>query len=467
MADNHSPEKMNKILLFSILIIISIIFSGCSNAQSGNNSINDFFNSIGLTKNSEPAVSESASAENKSMSAVIIETPAAGQEGGTETVTETPVPTPSSYLIELWIPPAFDPSQNNSKAGNALEKIIEQYMNDHPNVEITLRVKATSGDSSMLNTLTSASHIAADVLPSLALLSRNDMETAVQRGLLQPINTSVFEDGDSWYNFAKQSSSIDSVTYSIPVLADAYVLTYRPSKIGPELGDWNDILTRGLPIGFAPSSSTSMFGLFVYMSLGGKLTNEQGQPYLDQQKLTETLNFFLTGGQNGAFPPSIAQLVDQGQVWQRFNEGTISLIISQLSSFRHYQSPEISVLALPLSDNVTEYPLINTWNLVLIEDNPIYQEEVTRFAEYFSDMAVNDELSAQSGYLPVRSGEHKSWEADPQREIVEKMSENGMLVPGNQITNKLVPLVNNAVLQVIKNQMSPEDAAKEVMASFN
>ena len=467
MTKKHFPEIMKNILIFSILIIFSTFISGCSDTQSGNQSINDFLNSLGLSKSSEPASTEVIPAENKSAAASIVETSAVNQEGRAETVTETPIPTPSSYFIELWIPPAFDPAQNDSEAGNALEKIINNYKNEHPNVEIAIRIKATSGDSSILNTLTSASHIAADVLPSLALLSRNDMETAVQRGLLQPINTSVLDDGDSWYSFAKQSSSIDSVIYGIPVLADGWVLTYRPSKIGPELGDWNDILTRGLPIGFAPSSSTSMFGLFVYMSLGGKLTNEQGQPYLDQQKLTETLNFFLTGGQNGAFPPSIAQLVDQGQVWQRFNEGTISLIISRLSSFRHYQSPEISVLALPLSDNVTEYPLINTWNLVLIEDNPIYQEEVIRFAEYFSNMTVNDELSAEAGYLPVRSGEHKSWAEDPQREIVEMMSENGLLVPNNQITNKLVPLINNAVLQVIKNQVSPEDAAKEVMASFN
>lgn len=467
MAKKQFLEIKKNYFVLSILITFSILFSGCSSTQSGSQSITDFFNSLGLTKNSESGLPEAVPAENKSAAASILETPAAGQDGGTETVTETPVPTPISYSIELWVPPAFDPEQNDSEAGNALEKIIDRYMNEHQNVKITLRIKATSGDSSMLNTLTSASHIAADVLPSLALLSRNDMETAVQRGLLQPINTSVFEGSENWYGFAKESASIDSVIYGIPVLADGWVLTYRPSKIGPELGDWNDILTRGLPIGFAPSSSTSMFGLFVYMSLGGKLTNDQGQPYLDQQKLTETLNFFLTGGQNGAFPPSISQLVDQGQVWQRFNEGTISLIISRLSSFRHYQSPDISVLALPLSANVTEYPLINTWNLVLIEDNPIYQEEVVRFAEYFCNMTVNDELSAEAGYLPVRSGEHKSWTEDPQRKIVEMMSENGLLVPNNQITNKLVPLINNAVLQVIKNQMSPEDAAQEVMSSFN
>ena len=467
MTNNVFSKITKNILLFSILILFSILLSGCDGPLSENQSINGFLNSLGLSNNSETSVTEAAPTDNKIVPAPIGETPAASQDGISEMMTETPVPTPSSYLIELWIPPAFDPDQNDSEAGKALESLIDQYMDDHPNVTITHRVKATSGDSSMLNTITSASHIAQDVLPSLALISRNDMETAVQRGLLQPITTSVLDDGETWYDFAKQSSTVDSVIYGIPIIADSTVLTYRPAKIGPELGDWNDILTRGLPIGFAPSSSTSLFGLFVYLSLGGKLTNDQGQPYLDQQKLTETLNFFLTGGQNGVFPPSISQLVDQGQVWQRFNEGTIQMIISLFSSFRHYQTPDISVLALPLSDNVTGYPLINTWNLVLIEDNPIYQAEAVRFAEYFSDIAVNDELSAKAGYIPVRRGDHKAWAEDPQREIVEMMSESGLLAPNNQITNKLVPLINNSVLQVIKNQMSPDDAAKEAMSSLN
>ena len=464
MAKNGFTKFSKYLLICLVLIIFSLLLCGCSGSESP--SIDNFLSSLGIRQTPE-STAEIQPTENKIVSAALAETPAATQTAASETITETPIPTPTSYLIELWIPPAFDPTQDGSEAGQALEKLIDQYMSEHPNVKVSLRVKATSGDSSILNTLTSADHIAKDVLPSLALISRNDMESAVQRNLLQPIETEILSDSETWYSFARQSAAIDSVIYGLPVLGDGTVLTYRPSKIGPELGDWNDILSRGLPIGFAPSSSTSMFGLFIYLSLGGKLTNDQGQPYLDQQKLTDTLNFFLTGGQNGTFPPSIAQLVDQGQVWQRFNEGTIPMIISQFSTFRHYQSPEISVLALPLSDGITEYPLINTWNLVIIEDNPILQQEVVRFAEYFCDLEVNDTLSADAGYIPVRKGEHKSWAADPQNEIVALMSEYGLPAPNNQITNKLVPLINNAVLQVIKNQLSPEDAAKEAMAGFN
>ena len=454
-------------LSFIILILTSLLFSGCADSENGSNPCNGFLSSIGLkTNQQQEAESEEIIQDLKKTSVTTIETFPAEQTPNAEKLTETPEPTPTIYKIELWVPPVFDMDQNTN-AGKALETIIDQYTKENPNININVRVKAVSGDSSMINTLTSANHIAKDVLPSVAFVSRSDMEIAVQRNLLQPIDTSLFNDTSSWYDFAKQSASVDSVVYGIPVFGDGLVLTYKPSKIGPDLEDWHDILSRGMPIGFAPSSSTSMFGLFIYLSIGGKLTNDQGQPYLDQQKLVETLNFFLSGGQNGAFPPSIAQLVDQGQVWQRFNDGTMSMIISQFSSFRHYQSAEIAVRTLPLAEGITEYPLIDTLNLVIVEDDPVVQPEAVRFAEYLSDLDINDMLSVSAGYLPVRKGDHSAWKSDAQFGTIQTMCESSTLAPNNQIINKLVPLINNAVVQVIKNQMNPENAANEALSGLN
>ena len=197
------------------------------------------------------------------------------------------------------------------------------------------------------------------------------------------------------------------------------------------------------------------------------MTNDQGQAYLDQLKLTDTLNFFLTGGQNGAFPPSIAQLVDTAQVWQRFNEGTMSIIVTPFSSYRHYQEPGISVRSLPLQSPDNGYPLVSTWNLVLLEDKAELQGEAVKFAEYLVDAAINDTLSVNAGYFPVRNNDHPAWAEDPQKDIVTDIAERAILVPNNYISGKVVPLINTAVSQVIRNQMSPEDAAKDAAAALN
>ena len=455
-------NRLRSIVLSAVFMMV-ILLTGCTVVEDIKAVFNHNETPVPETVPQSDAVPENNNAD----SASVIATPgsaSASEISDAKNAVPTPEPTPAVYTIELWVPPQFDIEQD-TQAGKALAAAIADYTSEHQNVNITIRVKAVTGESSMVNTLTSANHIAKDVLPSLALISRNDMELALQRGLLKPIATGILSDSNTWNYFARQSAYIDSSIYSLPILGDSLVLIYRPSRTGTELGDWQDILTRGLPIGFAPSSS--MFGTFIYISRGGKLTNDQGQPYLDQQKLTESLNFFLTGGQNGAFPPSLTQLVDQTQVWQRFSEGTMNIIVSQLSTFRHYQTNEISAHILPLSDSVTEYPLISTWNMVLIEEDERLQEEVIKFAEYLCDPIVNDKLSFTAGYLPVRYGAHENWLDDPQYDMIKYMSENSSLVPNNQIINKAIPVINSAVVQIIKNQASPEDAAKEALSSLN
>ncbi len=454
--------RLKSTVLFAV-IIMGILLTGCTVVEDFKAVFVSKETQIPETVSQSDAVSENDIAD----AASVIPIPGSASVSEMSDVKysiPTPEPTPAVYTIELWVPPQFDIEQD-TQAGKALAAAIADYTSEHQNVNITIRVKAVTGESSMLNTLTSANHVAKDVMPSLALISRSDMELALQRGLLKPIATNVLSDSNTWNGFARQSAYIDSSIYSLPILGDSLVLIYRPSRTGTELGDWQDILTRGLPIGFAPTSS--LFGSFMYISRGGKLTNDQGQPYLDQQKLIETLNFFLTGGQNGAFPPSLTQLVDQAQVWQRFSEGTMSIIVSQLSTFRHYQTNEISAHLLPLSDVVTEYPLISTWNMVLIEDDERMQEEVIKFAEYLCDPIVNDKLSYSAGYLPVRYGVHENWLSDPQYDMIKYMSENSSLVPNNQIINKVIPVINSAVVQIIKNQAVPEDAAKEALSSLN
>lgn len=348
-----------------------------------------------------------------------------------------------------------------------MAEFISRFTAEHENINVNVRVKATSGESSALSTLAAAKNAAPDVVPSLILMSRSDMETSVQRGLIQPITTDIFSDTATWYNYARQSAFIDTEVYGIPVAGEAPVLVYRESKVGAELTDWDDILTRGMPIGFNPSSNTSYFADFIYRAMGGKMTDDQGLIALDQTKLTETLRFFLSGGQNGVFPPSITQIQDQTQNWQRFNDGTVNMIISQYSAYVHYAGKGIKAIALPTFSEESEYPLANTWNLVMTEDDPELQRIAIEFAEEMADTLYNDEWTLKAGFLPVRNTGHDAWEGSSQYPIMMAISEKASLVPGNAVLNKVTPIINNAVIQVIKNSYSPEGAAAEAISSLN
>lgn len=482
-----SPRKAFAIRFFCILSLL-LLLSGCSILEDTTNPIGMAFAKIHPSQEPVDAdditaaletqavseggtlneAAEGVAAEAAEETAEPIETAEAEAIEITEEAEAVSEPTPMVQELKVWIPPQFDPSQG-TQSGKAFQDAVNKYMEQNPNVHITLYVKATSGEASAINTLTAANNAAKGVIPSLVLLSRSDMETAVQKGLLQPITTSVFTDNTTWYNYARQAAFVDNTVYGLPIAGDALVLVFRTVKLGADAdtSTWNAVLTHGMPIGFAPASSSSMFGAFMYLSYGGKMTNDQGQPYLDKTKLTDMLNFFVTGGQNGAFPPSIAQYTDQAQVWQRFLDGTLNIIISPYSGFSHYRTQEFSFSALPMQTEAAEYSMVSSWNLALTEQNTALQGAAVAFAEYMVSENVNDEFSLHSGYLPVRSSVHDVWQNEEEFETIRDISQRAVLIPNNQVSNKLLPVINNAITQVVKNALTPEAAAEEAAASFN
>lgn len=366
----------------------------------------------------------------------------------------------------VWLPPQFDPS-TQSQSATTLGDLFTEFTAENPNVTINYRIKDTSGEASELNMLTLAANAAPGVIPALLILDRNDMITAVQKGLIDPIDTDLFSEAETWHRFARESAFVDNDLYGVPVAGDPLVLVYRPALTGPDMNNWDEVLTRGLPIMFEPNSVTDLFGMFIYLSLGGRTTDEQGKPWLDQEILTQTLNFFLNGGQKGAFPPAIAKDSNVGQSWKQFTDGTYQITVTRFSQYRHNRRPDFTAMPLPLIDDSNPYPLVNTWNAVIPTQNPEIQELAIELAKAIAASEFNDRWTYSSGYLPVRNNDLTNWRTDPGYEGVMLMSEKGVLIQSGNIIAKLVPILNSAISKVIQTAMTPEQAAREAIDAVN
>ncbi len=449
--------KKNKpyLTIFSILIFCSFL-SGCS----------ILIDSINLLKETDAST---MLAENITETTISV-TPISLKDTQTsESLQQTPSPEntsiPDIQNLVIWVPPQFDPSQN-TKESKILTDLIGKFTEEHPGVNITFRVKAITGEGSALSALSAAKNAAPDVIPSLVILNRNDLLSAVQKGLVYPITTNIFSEANSWYSYAKQSSAAENYIYGIPIAGDTLVMVYRASKTGAAMTTWEDILSRGLPIAFVPASSDGLFPTFIYLAKGGKLIDDKGQPWLDQSILVDTLKLFLTGGQNGAFPPSLAQVVDQSQNWQMFLEGSVSIIISNFSTFQHNKGPDIKAMAIPLFTDNQRYPLMNTWNIAVTTSNAEIQNLGIQFAEKMADPIFNDIWTANAGFFPVRQSEHVEWQKDESYDTILKILPDAALLPESQILNKISPILNMAVSKVIKSQTTPEQAAQEAISEL-
>ncbi len=460
-------NNINKFLLCGIALVL---LSGCAQIQSVKSTL---FPQKSAEMTAETMdvdlTTETAANSNKSITPPAV-TGTAGADltiaptGNGQTTPESTI-TPGIQNITIWIPPQFDPSQKN-EAAQSLNKLFTDFMTNNPNIKITLRIKSTSGDGSALNTMTAAKNAAPDVIPTLVMLNKEDLEAAVQKGLVYPITTTLFSEAESWYSYASQASVINNTVYGIPVAGDALVLAYRPSKTGAAMTDWPDILSRGLRIAFVPSSSDALFPTFIYKSMGGKISNDQGQPWLDQTVLTDTLNFFLEGAQSGVFPPSLSQIPDQTQSWQLFTEGTVYMIVSRFSSYKHYLTTDMAAIAMPGFDKTPDYPMTDVWSLAVSSSNPQVQEIAVKIAEMMAEPVFNDIWTHEAGYLPVRVSDHKTWENDPNLEIVNEICPRASLIPNETILDAITPVLNEAVTNVIKSSAAPDAAAEAAISKI-
>ncbi len=452
--------------LLSILLA-ACLFSGCTLINEKLDQLNEKIEDMSATATlSADADSEEEKPTPTTGPTLRVTQNNSADEDEDEDDTEPTASTESATInLSIWIPPQFDPAQGTDEA-KIFSEMIEEFLTENPDVRLSMRVKSTSGDSSALNTLSTAKNAAPDVIPSLVILDRNDLLSAFQKGLLYPIRTNIFADANSWYGYSKQASAIDSLVYGIPIAGDALVMVFRPSKTGAEMTTWDEILSRGLPIAFSPSSSDALFPTFIYAAMGGKLVNDQGQAWLDQSILTQTLHFFLSGGQNGAFPPSLSQVIDNSQNWQMFLEGTVSIIVSKFSTYRHNQGTDIDAIALPRFPENNSYPLMTTWNVALTTNDPATQEYAIKFAEKLADPIFNDRWTSAAGYFPVRQSDHAAWQTDEQYQTILAINPNATLIPNAQILNKITPILNAAVSKVINTVATPEQAAQEAIAEL-
>lgn len=377
----------------------------------------------------------------------------------------SPSPT-EKKTIEIWVPPQLDPSTNPPLA-TLLQEKIDEFTRENPNAVISIRVKAENGISSAFNTLSAAKNTAPEVIPSLAILNRNDMIAAAQRGLIYPISTGIFTETATWFDYARKSSVVDNLIYGIPTAGDPIILGYRPSMTGSEVTNWEEILSRGLPIGFYPAHPDDPFGAFIYLSKGGNMIDDQGRPWLDQSLLSSTLQLFLTGGQQGAFPPSLAMETDPARNMQLFLEGTMQMIVTQLSTFRFNQRTDTAAIPLPIDPDVDRYPMVNSWNIVLTDSNPNVQNLAVKFAEELADPSFNDRWTQILGFLPVRTNNLANWEKDPFYDSMRFITERAELIPASSVLNAVLPSINTSITSVIRTSLLPEDAARNAVEALD
>ncbi len=379
----------------------------------------------------------------------------------TATDVSLPEPTeiePRAGVLTLWLPVEFD-LERSGEAGEILKARLDQYSQQH-DITIEVRVKAPSGAAGMLDALSAARAAALKSVPSIALLSRSDLESAALKGLLMPLDISP-QTRDAWYPYANQLSQVQDQVYGYPAFGDAMSMIYRPAKV-KDLTSWQKIEQDRVPVLFAAANVQPLFALGLYESSGGKLDDEEGRPVLQTEELTTVLQFLRDGGNTGVFPQKVLQLENHLMVWDAYLEGTQDAAIDWASLFLTNLPADSRITSLPKWQDQS-FSYATGWAWVITDPFPQRLDQTHALLNWLSEPQFLARWSEAAGFLPAQPEALHAWRNVSLQAELEPICLNSRLRPSNEQITALGPLVKDAQMQVIRQEITPENAARNAI----
>lgn len=369
-------------------------------------------------------------------------------------VTPTAQPVSTARILRVWLPPRFDPNGDTASA-----KLLKQRLTDfeatHRGLKIEVRIKAETGETGLLNSLSVTSNAAPSALPDLIVLSRPDLETAALKGLLHPIDgLSTILNDPNWYEYARGLGRVQNIGYGLPFAGNALVFIHRPQV---EVNSWDDILASKENLLFPVSDPQALVFLSLYISAGGKLVNDQGLPALEDAPLTQSLTLIQKGFEAKTFPLFMIDFKADDEAFQAYHDGHAHMVISW--AVHELRTAEDIVGPIPGLDNPL-HSLANGWAWALAGSAPENQQVATELAEYLiADEFVSKWLPG-TGYLPARLSLAKDEKAG-----MKSVLESAQAIPSNDVLAALSPILNQALSRVLNGEQIQVVVAS-VMAEF-
>jgi ABC-type glycerol-3-phosphate transport system substrate-binding protein len=381
----------------------------------------------------------------------------------TATPASPPVtPTPGPIELRLWLPPQFDPAQDNP-ASRLLQDRLDAFVEQHPGVRLETRIKAQDGPGGLLDALSASNAAAPLALPDLILLPRIHLETAAIKGLLTPFDglSSSIND-DDWYEYASQLARLQDSTFGLPFAGDGQVMLYRPAEINSPPKDWSDLLTLSSPLIFPAADEQALFTLQQYLSTGAPVQDIDGRPTLDAAALSSVLANLVDASAAGIMPFWLTQFSTADQAWEAYlgNSGDLSVAPASL----YLQELPGDSLAVPLlTQDGKSYTLVDGWVWALSNPHPDRHELSVALAEYLTSSDFLAEWTATAGYLPPRRSALAGWPDRSLRNLVGNIVESAHLVPPADVLAVVSPALQKATIEILKQERDPEAAARQAI----
>lgn len=366
-----------------------------------------------------------------------------------------PLQADQSKTLMLWVPPQFEPVENNP-AGMVLLTRLQAFEEAHPDLKVEVRVKSISGESSLLNSLAATAYAAPEALPGLILLNRPDMETAALKSLIFPIPSRAVEyNSPDWFPFTENLVSFQGVQFGLPLFADPLVMAYNTQIVAFPPKTWQEILNQQNAVVVDLNDQAALLPYTIYLSAKGEITNDKGEPTLDPDALTRTYQTIYTGANSNVFPTWLVDLQSADDVWNAFLHGQGTYALVWASQALRSSPNNVSIAPVPGDPSIG---FVNGWMFCITNPTGDYSRYDMMLADFLLETGFLAQWSESAGYIPAQRTVLVEWHNQEMVAMLDAAAEQSIVIPSNQILQQAGSILTRYSISLIRQQTSPMQA---------
>jgi ABC-type glycerol-3-phosphate transport system substrate-binding protein len=390
----------------------------------------------------------------------------------------------AAITLTLWLPPEMARNEVHSAAGEGssgypvMGDWNAAFLAANPRVRLEILSKAAYGPGGIVSMVLATRPVVPARLPDVIAFDTAELPRLAQAGVLQPLDDLL--PATLWqgmYPFAVDAVTVDGQRLAVPYQADIDVLVYDREAVPEPARAWEWLLSavqegdepRPTYIFPAAGSDGSAADAFMvhYLALGGRLTEENGRPYLDSGIVARVLRSYRGAMDAGTVPEAVRGMRTREDCWAAYLEGEAQLAsattnlyqrdMAQLEGSGYAPLPTVGGSPMTLARS-------RAWGV--ITDDPVRRELAAQYIATALEAERVGAWCAATGYLPTQRGVLPTIVQDaPYRRFVDEQLESAQPYPSLPDYAAMQAAVVRAIEDVLDGLATPERAAVAAAAT--
>lgn len=436
------------------------------------------------------------------------------------TATATPPPElqPMIVTLELWLPEELNPYGDNPGA-DVLAQQLDNFSNAYPDVQVEVVVKKSHGRGGLLDFLRTARDAAPSVMPDLVVLDATELEIATGLGVIQPLDAYLSPDDTAErFPFTVELGTVDEQTMGFVISADVQHLAYRPALRDSPPVSWTQFISPPVSFLFPAGGRDRQVNdatLIQYLAAGGSLTDEEGNPTLDEEVMVSVLSFYSdcvnaatalpiiitptisptialtatpTVSPNAALtvpltvsptiilpevsmtisPTVVLGIRDAEQAWGQFKNGAGDIAVVQAGRYWFETDRTFAPAPIPTRDGRYFSIARQEWAVAMVADDPARQALAMLLFNWLIFADHNGQWTQAAGYLPGTRSALRLWDlSSADRAMLRNVLDAAVPAPSPEVMQVVGPVMQDALRAVLRGWNTPEEAAASAVESLS